>query len=91
MPRARRPKTFTVPRNAKNCKKYKVIEAWDRPLVEMRLFYKNTNWAEMWEEFYLSVDEHGGWKYKTIKQFVEAKVESVEQTSTLCSGGSGSD
>src|SRR5579872_301568 len=77
--RVRRPKTITVPRNNKNCKKYKVIEAWDRVLVDMRLFHRNTNWAEMWEDFYLAVDEHGGWKYKTIRQFVDARAESMEQ------------
>jgi hypothetical protein len=49
------------------------------PTKGVASFYRFSDWRALWEEFYLSLDEHGGYKYKTVKAFARAKAINNEQ------------
>jgi hypothetical protein len=55
----------------------------ERLLTDMHRYFRSVNWAEMWEDWYLSLDEGGNYKYKSIYAFAKAKGESQEQRSFL--------
>lgn len=55
----------------------------DKMLVNMRFYFSHTDWARMWEEWYLGVDQSGGARYPTLSSFINAKAESKEQAEFL--------
>lgn len=61
----------------------KVVAFCDRALVDMAVFFRQTDWAAWWEEFYLSVNTDGRALYRTIIQFAKAKRESQDQEDFL--------
>lgn len=55
----------------------------DKMKVQMRFYFRHTDWANMWEEWYLGVDSSGTPKYPTLNSFINAKAESKEQAEFL--------
>ena len=53
------------------------------PLKVMRQFHAVTNWAELWQEFYLAIDSGGRPKYRTVGLFAKAVGKSKEQVAFL--------
>ncbi len=51
----------------------------DSVLRNMPMFHRMTNWAELWDEWYLAVDRNGGPKYKYLSVFIEAKAKNEAQ------------
>jgi hypothetical protein len=45
----------------------------------MGMFYRVTDWAELWEDWYLSLSPDGSYKYKSIKFFALAHGKSKQQ------------
>jgi hypothetical protein len=48
-------------------------------LTDMHRFYRNTDWSNLWEDWYLSVNPQGQFKYKTLRTFIKKVAVSQEQ------------
>ena len=55
----------------------------DKLLSDMRRYFWATDWRELWEDWYLGVDESGRPKYRTIRQFIVKRAESAKQKQFL--------
>ncbi len=55
----------------------------DRFLYDMHLYFRATDWSEMWKQWYLAVDGENAPKYRTIRSFAKAQAESKEQKQFL--------
>lgn len=64
-------------------RKYEVTEWSERRLVDMRLYYRTVDWAQMWEDWYLGVNSDGTPRYDTLRSFIKDKSESKQQTKFL--------
>lgn len=51
----------------------------DRALVDMRLYFRATDWSDLWQRWFLSVDGENERKYKSLREFAKAMAESKEQ------------
>jgi hypothetical protein len=51
----------------------------DLSWTDMRMFFRSTDWAGLWEEWFLSILPNGRYRYYTIKAFAAEKAESLEQ------------
>jgi hypothetical protein len=58
---------------------HKYADFHDRILTDMRRYFRWTDWAQLWSDWFLSVDNEGKRLYKTIHTFAKEKGESVEQ------------
>jgi hypothetical protein len=47
--------------------------------LDMRRFMRRTNWADLWDDFYMALDPSGLPKYKTIRRFAGEKGKSAEE------------
>jgi hypothetical protein len=52
---------------------------YPRSLTDIKLFFRNINWAEWWEDWYTSLNEHGGYRYQKLRDFIRARAKSEEQ------------
>jgi hypothetical protein len=73
------PQKKSAPKKLATISKPKFTGLPDYSLTDMRLFYRLTNWEEMWRDFNLSLNADGRPKYRTIRQFANDKKESEEQ------------
>lgn len=48
-----------------------------------RVFYKNVNWAEWWDEFCFSIEKNGEPKYRTAWAFAKAKGKNNQEASWI--------
>lgn len=55
----------------------------DRLFIDMRLYFRHTDWEQMWSDWFLAVNEDGKRKYKTLQTFAREKAESQQQFSFL--------
>lgn len=61
-----------------------VVKEWhERGFTSMLHFYRLTDWAALWEQWYLSVDDYGRPKYKRLWDFIRDAGESQEQREFL--------
>lgn len=74
------PKRLAAKVNSIRLKRDKSLE--QRMLTDMRLFYRNTDWAALWEEFYTAVTITGARKY-SLRRFINKMGESDEQIDFL--------
>lgn len=51
----------------------------DRMLADMRLYFRGTDWSDLWQRWYLSVDGENERKYKSLREFCKDIAESKEQ------------
>jgi hypothetical protein len=49
----------------------------------MRVYFESQNWAELWEEFYLELNQNGFPKYQTLHQFAKEKARNNLQYNFL--------
>lgn len=49
------------------------------PTRGVQTFYRYANWAELWDKWYLSINERGTYKYRSILAFAKAVVSNREQ------------
>jgi hypothetical protein len=81
IPKLKEPRVKKVVVPGKHCAYH--TDFRDRILTDMRRYFRYTDWASMWTEWYQSVGEDGRRKYRTVYQFVKEKAESKEQFSFL--------
>lgn len=55
----------------------------DKSLTDMKCFHRTTDWAALWEEWFLALDPSGRPRWKTTWQFARAKAKSVRQQGFL--------
>lgn len=55
----------------------------DKTLTDMASFHRLTNWADLWEQWYLDLDTSGRPKYKRIYDFANATGKSPTQRKFL--------
>ena len=48
-------------------------------LTDMRKFFRTTNWADVWEDWFLAVDTSGRRKYNSIRSLAKAHCKSPRQ------------
>jgi hypothetical protein len=60
-----------------------IVNFQERILSDMHRYFRSVNWSDMWEDWYLSLNEDGGFKYKSIYQFAKNHGESQAQRSFL--------
>ena len=55
----------------------------DLALTNMAAYHRATDWAELWEDWYLSLNPNGRPKYATIQRFARAKAKNEKQLAFL--------
>lgn len=86
MPRLKRPTRKSIQvktASGKQGQSSYIVSFHERILSDMHRYYRSVNWADLWEDWYLSLDEGGDYKYKTIYQFAKHHGESQAQRSFL--------
>lgn len=48
-------------------------------LRDMRVFHRMTDWAGLWEEWYLSIKADGSFKYRTLRDFIAGHSKNKAQ------------